>query len=77
MDIENVHEMDRKRAARLQTCPARDKNLLARSWVGKSRKTAIKAFCLECVGFDRSAVRECTAYACPLWMSRPFQPPVR
>jgi hypothetical protein len=30
--------------------------------------------CLECVGFDRNAITECTAPACPLWNFRPFQP---
>lgn len=64
-------EMDKKRAGRLSTCPKRYREILKRSWVTRSRKTAIKAFCLECVGFERAAITECTAYACPLWGFRP------
>lgn len=37
-----------------------------------SPRKAIKAMCLECVGYERSAVAECTATACPLWMYRPY-----
>ena len=38
-----------------------------------SPRTAIKAFCLECVGYVRAEVAQCTAAACPLFMYRPFQ----
>ncbi len=37
-----------------------------------SPRVAIKAFCMECVCWDREEVRLCTAPACPLWMYRPF-----
>lgn len=38
-----------------------------------SPRKAIKATCLACVGFDRSAVENCTGWSCPLWAYRPFQ----
>jgi hypothetical protein len=38
-----------------------------------SPREAIKAFCLECVGYKRVEVRRCTATACPLWAYRPWQ----
>jgi len=38
-----------------------------------SPRAAIKAFCLECCGWDRDGVRLCTAPACPLHSYRPFQ----
>ena len=38
-----------------------------------SPREVIKAFCLECVGFEEAAIRECTATACPLRRFRPFQ----
>jgi hypothetical protein len=38
-----------------------------------SPRTAIKAFCLECVGWQREEVARCTAPACPLYAYRPFQ----
>ena len=39
----------------------------------RSRREAIKSFCLECVWMDKDAVRHCTATACPLWNFRPFR----
>lgn len=63
-----------KRAGRIATAPESFRKLLTQSWAGKcSPRAAIKAFCGECQGFDRSAITNCTAYACPLWMFRPYQ----
>jgi hypothetical protein len=38
-----------------------------------SPRSAIKAMCLHCVGYRRVDVTNCTGYACPLWMYRPYQ----
>jgi hypothetical protein len=38
-----------------------------------SPRSAIKAQCLHCVGYDREAVTHCTGYSCPLWAFRPYQ----
>ena len=38
-----------------------------------SRAAAIRLFCLECVGCERAAVRDCTDKACALWPWRPYQ----
>jgi hypothetical protein len=35
----------------------------------------VKAFCLECQGFDVPGIADCTGWACPLWHFRPFQKP--
>ena len=35
-----------------------------------SRKAAIRCFCLQCVGWKPSEVRECTATDCPLYTFR-------
>jgi len=40
---------------------------------GKSRKAAIKAFCLECVGWEREEVRCCTSKNCPIFLYRHYQ----
>ncbi len=37
-----------------------------------SPRMAIKAFCMECVNWERKEVRLCTATACALWAYRPF-----
>lgn len=64
-----------KRADRIQSVPAKARGLFSRVYAHKTRgyKGPVKAFCLECVGFDRQAVADCTAYACPLYDKRPFQ----
>ena len=38
-----------------------------------SPRESIKAFCLECNGWDECAIRDCTATACPIWALRPYQ----
>ena len=39
----------------------------------KSKAEAIKAFCLECVGFKYKRVTECTSPNCALFNVRPYQ----
>jgi len=36
----------------------------------KSRKAAIRSFCLECVGYSENEVKLCTDEACPLFKWR-------
>ena len=38
-----------------------------------SKAAGIKSFCIECTGYDRKAVTECTDGGCPLWHHRPYQ----
>jgi hypothetical protein len=40
---------------------------------GKSLRAASKAFCLECVGYMKEEVRQCTDLACPLYPYRPYK----
>ena len=40
-------------------------------------RQAIKAQCLDCVGCEQAAIRECADSACPLRRFRPFQVPTR
>ena len=40
---------------------------------GKSLKAAAKAFCLECVMWDKNEVKLCPSVACPLYLYRPFR----
>lgn len=63
-----------KRAGRLATTPESARGHFVAAWSGKcSPRRAIKALCLECVGFDRQFIADCTAWACPLWNFRPYQ----
>lgn len=61
-------------AKRISEAPASVQKSLARAFSGAaSPRAAIKAHCLTCVGFNRSAVENCTGWSCPLWAYRPFQ----
>ena len=37
-----------------------------------SPREAIKAFCLECMGYARTEVRDCKSIVCPLNHYRPY-----
>ena len=59
---------------RLSQMPESCRNSYLRVMGGKApHRVAIKAFCLECVGWLRREVTLCTAPACPLYPYRPFQ----
>ena len=38
-----------------------------------SPRSAIKAQCLICVGYERDSITHCTGYSCPLFAFRPYQ----
>ena len=58
------------RPRRLREVPRKYRALYRRAWARKSRKAAIRAQCLECVGFSSREVELCTAPACPLFAFR-------
>ena len=62
--------LDTVRRKRLAQIPARQRPIFLRAWTGKSRKAAMRAFCLECVGYESAEVNRCTAPACPLYPYR-------
>ncbi len=44
-----------------------------RAMQGKSLKSAVKSFCLECVCWQKEEVRHCTSLICPLYPYRPYK----
>ncbi len=46
------------------------KRIWERAMKTNSRKTAIRAMCLMCVGGSAKFVTECTCKTCPLWKHR-------
>jgi len=40
---------------------------------GKSRPAGVKAFCLECMGWDKGEVKACDTVQCPLFPYRPYR----
>jgi len=60
-------------ARRLSQMPESSRRTYLKATRGEaSPRTAIKAFCCECVGWERKEVTLCTGWACPLWKYRPF-----
>lgn len=53
--------------------PEMYQGIFAKARSGQSRSAAIKAFCLQCVGFVRKDITRCTAKQCPLYVYRPYQ----
>lgn len=66
-DLSHVEALRVKRLAQI---PARQRPIFVRAWTGNSRKAAMRAFCLECMGFESAGVNGCTAPACPLYPYR-------
>ena len=62
--------IDDKRRRKLADMPNKYRGLYRMAWKRKSRKKAIRAFCLECVGYMPSEVRLCTSPDCPLYEYR-------
>jgi hypothetical protein len=68
--------LDAKQARRLAQVSEhypRFKGLFLRCYRGAGPRQCIKAFCLECNGWEPAAIRDCTATACPLFRIRPYQ----
>jgi len=57
--------------------PKQYKEIYRKAMGGRSRKMAIKAFCLECVGWDRGEITICTDSGCPLYPYRPYKQTVK
>jgi hypothetical protein len=54
--------------------PIQHRPLYLKVLTGKPTRTdAVKAFCLECVGWAKKEVANCSSIACPLHSFRPFQ----
>jgi hypothetical protein len=73
-----LDEMDPARRQRVEErmreIPRMYRNGYLRAAAGKaSPRAAVKAFCLECVCWEREEVRSCSAVACPLYEYRPWK----
>ena len=64
---EQREEMVVRKARRI---PQRYRAIYRAGTSGKSRKKAIRSFCLECCGWNSAEVRICTALDCPLYHYR-------
>lgn len=57
---------------RLTEMPVTCRQNYLKAMSGKSVTAGVKAYCMECLGHDRSSVRRCTDLGCPLFPYRPF-----
>lgn len=67
-------EMDQKRVRKLEYISKhtpRYKGVFQRAFEGVSRKAAMDAFCVECIGYEPEEIRNCTVTDCPLYEFRP------
>jgi len=53
--------------------PKKYRGIYDKAMEGKSRRAAIKAFCLECVHWQKEEIRLCTSPDCPLYLYRPYR----
>jgi hypothetical protein len=60
-------------AAKTERIPSMYRAHYKKATAGKSRLAAIKSMCLECCGYTRAPITDCTSLGCPLWAFRPFQ----
>lgn len=55
----------------MKDVPDKYEGLYARAMSGKSRKAAMKFFCIECVGYVSGEIGKCTDKDCSLYPYRP------
>jgi len=61
---------------RMADMPKAYRKVYQRAMTGRSRKAAMRAMCLECCGWQRVEVANCSAPNCPLYPYRPDRVPV-
>ena len=57
---------------KLRDMPSRYRRGYLKAIMGRSRPHAVRANCLECVGWKRAAVATCETMACVFWPYRPY-----
>ncbi|MHB9071853.1 MAG: hypothetical protein ACYC54_15945 [Sedimentisphaerales bacterium] len=57
---------------KLNNMPEHYRNNYKKAVTGRNRAAAVKAFCLECMGWQRTEIKNCDCVACPLYSYRPI-----
>lgn len=68
-----TREQKKQIELKLQEMPKSCQTNYKKAMTGRSIKAAIKAACLECVGWQRKEIKSCTSLACPLYPYRPYK----
>lgn len=69
----NIVTRQEKINERLNQIPTSCRAVYRKAVRGKSLRAAVNAQCLECVGWQRVEVTNCTDTGCPLYAVRPYQ----
>lgn len=68
-----VNSRQQKIKNRIAEIPKRYRGIYKKAVETNSKTTAIKAFCLECVCWQKDEIANCSSLACPLFGVRPFK----
>jgi len=63
---------DQKIARKIKDIPKIYRKVYEKAVINGSKPAAIKAFCLECVCWQKNEIINCTCVTCPLYLVRPF-----
>ena len=66
-------EMNDKIQRKLSDMPMSYRNNYKKALAGKNRAAGVKAFCLECMAWQRTEVRDCNSVSCPLYPYKPYK----
>jgi hypothetical protein len=58
---------------RIAEIPKRYRGIYKKAVETNSKTAAIKAFCLECVCWQKDEIANCSSLSCPLYGIRPFK----
>ena len=70
--IKEDHRAERV-ARRRADMPKKYRGIYDKAMQGRSLKSAVHAFCLECCGWQRKEVELCSSPECSLYLYRPYQ----
>ena len=77
MQTENIKTAEalkrqQKIERKIKDIPRMYRKIYEKAVTGSSKPAAVKAFCLECVCWQKNEIINCTAVTCPLYAVRPF-----
>ena len=72
MNFDNNLIRNQKIARKIKEIPKIYRKIYGKAVINGNKPAAIKAFCLECVCWQKNEVINCTYVTCPLYLVRPF-----
>jgi len=72
MNFDDNFIRNQKIDRRIKDIPKIYRKIYEKAVINGSKPAAIKAFCLECVCWQKNEIINCTSLDCPLYAVRPF-----